>query len=725
MAKTLKSGVWSDPSIWDSIPNSSTLVEILHQVTLDKSVTINGMNVQGELSLDPTKFIGISSTRNIIVTGRLISRPSGDVDHYITFTGINENNFVGGGNTVLESDIGLWVMGQGALNLEGARRGTWEPKSDRIDEIIFLARSQTRNIIIGGTTSGQSHIFIKSTTPQNIRYVEFRNMGPRKDRNGDGVKELITGRYACHFHHSEDGSRGSLVEGCIARNCNSHCFVAHGSHGITMKQNMVFDSMETAFWYDLGHKTNDLRLENNLVSNITYVPRSLDQDSGDAPTFGAGGFLLGFGDGNVCNGNLVAYTSGDTRDGGAYIWPEVRNDNDVTAQLESPWEFKNNIAYRCPSGISVWQNNNHHHIVENFIGYYCDTSIFHGAYQNHYNYQGGYIKGGPIELRASSSTTNRVRFENMTIDANGGDYCVVANEGPLNGVLPILFRSCKFQNYAKKAIIDQNPGGGVKNIDVINCGLPVTEYQVSSLALNAETIRVQEGNKAWQVKKAGATVIPLFAPTSWGSGLGIKAEYFTPDFRTLLLSRIEPNVNIFDITHPQIHYAVPAKYAARWSGFITPQTTENYTFICSAGGAVRLWVNNVLIIDQWTERYPGDLISKPIALIVGVPYNIMLEYYNDDDRSQCLLDWSTGSIKREAIPMSQLYPSGVIEPSTTTTSTSSTTSSSTTRPTTSSTTSTSTTKAPVTTSTTTTTSTTIAGKTVIAVLYSDGSWKFI
>ena len=726
MPKTIKSGLWSDPSIWDDLSTSDNSAQILHDVILDRDVVTSGINVSGSLTLDPTKSISLNSSKNIIVTGTLSSSPQGSVNHVITFTGINENNFVGGGDVVLDSDTGLWVMGAGQLNLQGALKGTWESLDwrNRIDSIISSAANQARNLTIQGTATGQSHIFIKSSKPQTIRYVKLRYLGPRRDKDGDGVTELVTGRYAVHFHHSEDGSRGSIIEGCIATYCNNHCFVPHGSHGITMRFNIVYNVLETAFWYDIGHKTNDLVWENNLVAHVDFLPRSQDQDSDGAPTFGVGGFLLGFGDGNSCNGNLVAYVNGDNREGGAYIWPEVRNDADPTAQLESPWTFENNAAHSCPSGISVWQNNNHHHIVKNFQTHNCEVSIFHGAYQNHYNYQGGYLIGGPIELRAASTSTNRVRFENMTIDASGGDYCVIANEGPLDGVSPILFRSCTFKNFAKKAIIDQNPGQGLKNIDVIDCGLGASAYQVSSVALSGETIRIQDAGVAVQVKKAGPSGISRFAPTIWGNGTGITAEYYTPDFKTLLLKRIEPNINIFDITHPQIHYAVPASFAVRWTGKIMPQYSEAYTFICAAGGGVRLWIDGKVTIDRWEEKYPGDISGTTAPLIAGKLYDIKLEYFNSDDRSECLLDWSSFSLKREAIPMSQLFPIGSTTSTTTTTSSSTTSMSSTAgTSTTSSTTTTTTTKVPMTTTTTTTTSTTAGPKVIIEIL-DNGTWRY-
>lgn len=636
------------------IPNDNRLLN--EDIMLDEV-----LEIEGSLTLDPSSNVMITTSKNIIVTGKLISKPNQDVVHTIRFVGIDESKFVGGGEQVISSDIGLWITNNGQLDLRGSAPFDWRHGIDiekDYDDLTQFAGAIGSNMNIQGTITGKSHVFIKSTQPQFIGNVQFRWMGPRKDISGDGIKELVTGRYACHFHHSENGSRGSIIEYCIARDCNNHVFVPHGSHGITMRNNIVHNVIEAPFWYDFGHKTNDLVWENNLVVRVSYVPRSQDQDSGGAPTFGAGGFVLGFGDGNKCNNNVVINTSGDPRAAGAYIWPELRDDNDNTKQLESSWEFENNTAINCPSGEQVWQNNNFHHIIRNSTIIGCKVPIFHGAYQNDYCRIGGLIKGGYVDIRAASATTNRIRFEGVTFDADGGDYCVVISEGPLNGKAPILFRNCKFINYKNAAILNQNPGPGLKTVDVIDCGLQPYEYLVPA-SKSGEFIRIQQGGKAWKITKSGITQIPLFAPTLWGTGNGLLAEYFTPDFKILLLARIEPNINLFDITHPQIHYKVPSNFAARWTGKIQPQYSETFTFYCFAGGGVRLWVNNVLLIDKWAEKYPGNITSKTIGLIAGQLYDIKLEFFNLDDRSGCTLEWASGTLKREFIPMCQLY-TGVI-----------------------------------------------------------------
>jgi hypothetical protein len=430
-----------------------------------------------------------------------------------------------------------------------------------------------------------------------------------------------------------------------------------------MRNNIVYNVLDTPFWWDYGHQTNDLIWENNLVVNVGYIPRANDQDNG-GPQGGVNAFVLGFGDSNACRGNVVIGTTGDYRAAGAYNWPEIRDDNDTSKDLTSSWLFENNTAINCPSGDQVWQNSEHHHIIRGSVYIGCQVPVYHGAYANHYARIDCIYKGGATEVWAASDITSRILFINCTFDAQGADHCVVINEGPGVGAAPIMFRNCKFINFGKKAILNQNPGAGVKTVDIVDCNIDNTKVQVSSVAISGEWIRVQLGDKAWKVTKSGSTVIAKFAPSLWGTGTGLKAEYFSTDFKTLLLSRIEPNVNLFDLTHPSPHYAVPTSFAARWTGKIQPQYSEAYAFYVTAGGGVKLSINGKSLIDKWVERYPGEIKTSTILLTAGQLYDLKLEFFNADDRSGCTLEWSSPSLKREFIPMSQLYPGGVVPPDT-------------------------------------------------------------
>ena len=66
-------------------------------------------------------------------------------------------------------------------------------------------------------------------------------------------------------------------------------------------------------------------------------------------------------------------------------------------------------------------------------------------------------------------------------------------------------------------------------------------------------------------------------------------------------------------------------YSARWSGKVTPKTSETYTFYTTSDDGVRLWVNGTQIINNWTDHGPTEN-SGTIALTAGTPYDLKLEY---------------------------------------------------------------------------------------------------
>jgi hypothetical protein len=64
---------------------------------------------------DPAATTTVESRGNVVVLGTLIAwSPDPSVTHTLRFTGADEAAFVGGGEHVLDSDVGLWIMGGGA-----------------------------------------------------------------------------------------------------------------------------------------------------------------------------------------------------------------------------------------------------------------------------------------------------------------------------------------------------------------------------------------------------------------------------------------------------------------------------------------------------------------------------------------------------------------------------------------------------------------------------------
>ncbi len=365
---SVKSGNWSDAATWGGrVPSSSDtpfLISSGHTVTFDvTTTTVAGVNVNagGILVFSTGKSSTLQSTKNVVVQGKLQMKPStASIVQTLRFININENSFVGGGMDVLTSDVGLWVMGAGQLDILGTSKTSWSNSSGsvgsgstsisvqnatgwRTGDTISIAPTEpptvgsaftsfdesnissisgtsvslskstsrphpvvnskwnpevmnlTRNVCIEGTPTGRAHIFIRSTSKQYIKFAAIRYMGPRKDTSGDGVAELVAGRYGLHFHHCMDSSRGSLVEGNVIRDTGNHSYVPHISHGITFLNNIAYNVLETAFWWDPGDPTHDVVYDHNIVAICKFVPRSINMNAENAPTFFFKWFCIEYG----------------------------------------------------------------------------------------------------------------------------------------------------------------------------------------------------------------------------------------------------------------------------------------------------------------------------------------------------------------------------------------------------------------------------------------------
>lgn len=376
----------------------------------------------------------VETPRNVIVRGTLRMRPGAR----LRFVGVDESSFVGGGMDPLDSDVGLWVMDAGVLDIQGSARAGWnrtgtDPSWRSGDEILvapvsgfgsdlafspFVPGSPvpqvrscppaevmnlTRDVVIEGTPTGRSHIFIHSTAPQVIKHCLIRNMGPTGK----------LGRYPLHFHHCGDGSRGSVVEGVVVRDCGNHAFVPHASYGITFRDCVAYNVMRHAYWWDPpprwddpSNNSHDIRYEHCLAAKI--IPWI---EAGGGDKFRLSGFFLGLGSGNACV-DCAAVAVGGYADTSGFQWPESGSGR---------WLFEDCVAHNnANDGIFVWDNNGTGHVITRFTAYRNgDNGIQHGAYVNEYVYRDCVLvenRNRGILCQADSATApEALRFERPVI----------------------------------------------------------------------------------------------------------------------------------------------------------------------------------------------------------------------------------------------------------------------------------------------------------------------
>ena len=99
-------------------------------------------------------------------------------------------------------------------------------------------------------------------------------------------------------------------------------------------------------------------------------------------------------------------------------------------------------------------------------------------------------------------------------------------------------------------------------------------------------------------------------------------------------------------------------FSARWQGLVSAPNTATYTFYTEIAGAderVRLWLDNVLVVDEWSSLR-SLLPSATLGMMASTLYEIELEYQNPTESYGFRLLWTgTGTQGRSLVPSSNLY----------------------------------------------------------------------
>jgi glucose/arabinose dehydrogenase len=143
-------------------------------------------------------------------------------------------------------------------------------------------------------------------------------------------------------------------------------------------------------------------------------------------------------------------------------------------------------------------------------------------------------------------------------------------------------------------------------------------------------------------------------------GTGLTARYFTLSNKTFTgtpaLTRTDAVIN-FDWGQATPNSLISAdNFTVRWTGKVQPQYTEQYTFYTTSDDGIRLWVNNVLLIDKWFDQGPNVEWTGKINLIAGQQYDIKVEYYDNLGRAMARVAWSSTNTAKQVVPTSQLFP---------------------------------------------------------------------
>lgn len=444
-------------------------------------------------AFDPQADTTVEATENVVVRGTLRMRPaSAEVTHTLRFVGVDETQFQGGGMEVLASDVGLWVVDDGQLDLQGTPRAGWNRTGDdpswrdgdevrrapihrevtdefprftpghAVPSVTAPNGSEhptevfnlTRNVRIHGGGSnpadeslsddGRAHVIcLVCNQPQTIKHVELRWLGPREG-SGDST-EGVLGRYPLHFHHGGDGTQGTTVEGTVVRDSGNQAYVPHAANGITFHDTISFDTLENAYTWDTGDDTHELVYDHAAA----FLTRDHPRHRANALK----GFKLASGTNLTIRDSVVAGNQGKAKaNAGGFQWPSKMGGENTT------WTFENNVAHNNRgNGLGVWQNNANDHVVTDFVSFHNTNGIQHGAYLNRYDYRDGLVFGNQIGIKQDAlggSSDNQLRFDRLDVGS------VRIDQHNLDSSAPAIYRNTRVRD---GVVVDEdaNDGSGI------------------------------------------------------------------------------------------------------------------------------------------------------------------------------------------------------------------------------------------------------------------------
>ena len=181
----------------------------------------------------------------------------------------------------------------------------------------------------------------------------------------------------------------------------------------------------------------------------------------------------------------------------------------------------------------------------------------------------------------------------------------------------------------------------------INASRTLTVNNVRDLAANPIA-----SNSTSTVAYSAGAISPGLKGTYYDQN-GSTGAYFTGGTGT----RIDATV-AFDWGSgtPGVGSAGADNFSVRWTGLVQITTTGNYVFRTYSDDGVRLYINNALVVNNWSDHSSTYNSSATIALTAGSYVPVTLEYYEHGGGAVIGLDWQTpGSSSFVTIPGSQLY----------------------------------------------------------------------
>lgn len=127
------------------------------------------------------------------------------------------------------------------------------------------------------------------------------------------------------------------------------------------------------------------------------------------------------------------------------------------------------------------------------------------------------------------------------------------------------------------------------------------------------------------------------------SQTGLKADYFNgTEFNEYVATNYVDNIDFYWNWSPPVEGINPHKCSIRYTGQLKTPKTGVYTFSARVDDGIRVWVDSVLIINNWQLNDVGYSTGK-VEMKADRLYSIKIEYFNALLEAELRLLWKLPS----------------------------------------------------------------------------------
>ncbi len=192
------------------------------------------------------------------------------------------------------------------------------------------------------------------------------------------------------------------------------------------------------------------------------------------------------------------------------------------------------------------------------------------------------------------------------------------------------------------------------------CACPAGQTQSGSSCITPVTV---QPNAPTVTLGGGASCTqgsPVSVDMRASSDAGLAGDFYTGTaYNTFKGRALDAIINFTDATAIGTNRTgASTVWSAKWYGYVRADFNETYTFQTVSDDGVRLTVNGVQIINNWTD-HAATTNSGTIALTAGNWYPVQLEFYQNTATSEITLSNGSPSLPMQIIPSGNLKASGV------------------------------------------------------------------